>query len=92
MLINKAMISKEILVQNETGIHARPASLIVKRASIFKSRITLTHNNTIYDAKRIINVMKMAADKGDTVIVSAEGIDEEAAVEDIVSLILKDLD
>lgn len=81
------MIESKIIIKNETGIHARPAGLIVKEASKYKSNISIIKNTKVYNAKSVMSVMSMGALKGDEVIIRAEGEDEILAVSTIVELI-----
>ena len=66
------------VVQDELGLHARPAGLLVKEAAKFKSAITLDR-----DAKRIMAVMSMGVKQGVEVTVTVDGEDEDAAFEAI---------
>lgn len=81
------MIEKCITVENETGIHARPAGLIVREASKFKSGITFVKGSKVYNAKSVMSVMTMAADKGEEIVIRVDGPDEEAALAAMVNLI-----
>jgi phosphocarrier protein HPr len=80
------MIKKEVTVTNLLGIHARPASMIVKVATQFKSDINLIKDDVNSDAKSIMGVMMLAAAKDSTVGITAEGPDEQLAVEAIIEL------
>ena len=71
------------VVQDELGLHARPAGLLVKEAAKFKSAITLDSGAKKADAQRIMAVMSMGVKKGVEVTVSIEGEDEDAAYETI---------
>ena len=71
------------VVQDELGLHARPAGLLVKEAAKYKSAITLDSGVKKADAKRIMAVMSMGVKKGVEVTVSIEGEDEDAAYETI---------
>lgn len=66
-------------IQDELGIHARPAGMLVKQAAGFKSAITLSNGVKSADAKRIMAVMGMGVKQGQEVTVTIEGEDEEAA-------------
>lgn len=66
-------------IKDEQGIHARPAGLLVKEASGFRSDITLEVNGKTGDAKRIFAVMALGAKCGNTLTVKAEGEDETEA-------------
>lgn len=64
----------------ETGLHARPAGILVKAAGAFKSRIELSAHGRTAPAKSIVGIMGLGAEKGNEVTVKAEGPDEEQAV------------
>ena len=70
------------VVQDELGLHARPAGLLVKEAK-FKSAITLDSGAKKADAKRIMAVMSMGVKQGVEVTVTVDGEDEDAAFEAI---------
>lgn len=81
------MIEKEVEIVNRAGIHTRPASLIVKTAAKFKSEIYLVKDGFGINAKSIIGIMTMGASKGTKLIISADGEDEQQAVEELSELI-----
>ena len=81
------MISKEVLVKNSTGLHARPATLLVKKASSFKSDISLEFNGKMANVKSLIGVLSLGVSKDATVKVTASGDDETLAAEEIAKLI-----
>lgn len=66
-------------ITDPLGVHARPAGLLVKEISKYKSTVTLACNEKKCDAKRIMSVMSMAVKQGMTVNVSCEGEDENQA-------------
>ena len=68
------------VITDEVGIHGRPAGVLVKKCSEFKSKISISCKGKSADAKRIMGVMSLGAKKGDTVEVSIEGEDEAAAL------------
>ncbi|MDF3003997.1 MAG: Phosphotransferase system, phosphocarrier protein HPr [Oscillospiraceae bacterium] len=72
---------------NPIGLHARPAAQMVKAAAKFKSKITLEGNGRKADAKSIIMVLGMGLRQNDVITISAEGADEEAAIEILVELV-----
>lgn len=86
------MLQKNITVENETGIHARPAGLIVREATKFKSEVAFLKDNASYNAKSIMSVMAMAADKGETITITANGADEAAAMDAMIILIREGLE
>ena len=71
------------VVQDELGLHARPAGLLVKEAAKFKSAITLDSGAKKADAKRIMAVMSMGVKQSVEVTVTVDGEDEDAAFEAI---------
>lgn len=81
------MISKEVVVNNGTGLHARPATLLVKKASAFKSDVSLEFNGKKANVKSLIGVLSLGVTKGAAVTVVANGEDEEAAATEIANLI-----
>lgn len=81
------MISEKAEVVNVLGIHARPAAQIVRIAAIFESHITLSVENDTVNAKSIMGVMTLAACRGSTIEVRADGSDEIEALEAIIVLI-----
>lgn len=86
------MIEKRVTVESEDGIHARPAGLIVKEASKFKSVIIFVKDAKEYNAKSIISVMTMAAEKGAEILIRTNGTDEEDALTAMVNLIREGLE
>ena len=71
------------VVQDELGLHARPAGLLVKEAAKYKSAITLDSGVNKADAKRIMAVMSMGVKQGVEVTVTVDGEDEDAAFDAI---------
>lgn len=85
------MYELEIVLMNELGLHARPASIVAKQASKFNSHITLFKDGKEYNAKSIINILSMEASKGDRLKIVANGDDESKAVEELRIIIEKDI-
>lgn len=81
------MKRKEIAIRNKFGLHARPASLLVKLANNFDAEVQLVKEDTEVNAKSILGVMMLAAGPGQKVTIIADGPDEEEAVNAIFSLI-----
>ena len=69
----------EYVIKDSLGIHARPAGLLVAEAKKYQSAVTLEAKGKKADAKRIFAVMSLGDKCGDTVVVSCEGADAEAA-------------
>ena len=72
---------------NTQGLHARPATLLVKKASSFKSDISLEFNGKKANVKSLIGVLSLGVSKDATVKVTASGDDETLAAEEIAKLI-----
>jgi len=80
---------KEIKVRitDKVGIHARPASLLVKTATSYKSDIEIHHNDKITNAKSIMNVMALGVAFNDEIKITAKGDDAEDALSALKTLI-----
>ncbi len=68
-------------------MHARPAAMFVSHASKYSSEVWIEKNGLRVNGKSIMGVMMLAAEKGSELVISAEGDDEQRAVEDLVDLI-----
>ena len=77
------MKSFEYTVTDPIGIHARPAGMLMKFAKQFSSKITLSKDDRTVDATRLMSLMAMSVRNGDTVTVTAEGDDEDTAIEEM---------
>jgi len=73
---DRKMIQKEYTLNNPQGLHARPASLLVQAASEGKSEVTLINKTKEYNAKSILGVLSMGAQKGDVLLIRVDGPDE----------------
>lgn len=82
------MVSKTTVVKNPSGIHARPASLLVQEANKYESSITVGKvGGDAKDAKSILMVMSLGMACGCEIEIAADGADEAAAVDSLVALI-----
>ena len=81
------MTEASVIVRNYPGIHAHPAGLFVKRASGFRSSISIISGDLTVNGKSIMGLMMLAANCGSVIKVSAEGADAEAALAKIGALI-----
>ena len=79
------------VIQDEQGIHARPAGILVKAANEFQSDIQVDKDGKKGDLKRIFGVMGLGIKKGDNVRVIIEGPDEEEAAQKIETLFREQL-
>lgn len=74
------MVEATTTIENQSGIHARPASLFVQTANKFKSNIWLKAKGKSVDARSILMIMSMGLVKGTEITISADGYDEVQAV------------
>lgn len=77
------MIKKPITVQLANGLEARPVALLVQVASQYESKIYVETENKKVNAKSIMGMMTFGLNAGESVVVSADGTDEQAAIENI---------
>ena len=78
------MIVKNIKLENEDGLHARPAANLVKIAKQYKSSVKLDISGKEYNAKSILSIMSAGIKKGTDIKIICEGKDEKKAIESIV--------
>ncbi|WP_432403838.1 HPr family phosphocarrier protein [Wukongibacter sp. M2B1] len=81
------MYKEEVVLNNETGIHARPASLLVKEAAKYESDIKIIKDGKEYNGKSIMGIISMGAVKNTKLTIVAEGADEKELVLSIKDLI-----
>ena len=81
------MVGKLFVVKNETGLHARPASLFVQKAAKYKSTIKVKKDGKEANAKSIISVLSLGASFGSEITIIADGPDAEEAVAGLVELL-----
>lgn len=84
------MYLKEIVVQNQVGLHARPATFFIQKANEYKSSVWIEKDERRINAKSLLGVLSLGITKGINVTVMAEGPDEEEAVSELVGLISSD--
>ena len=80
------MIMQEIILKNESGLHARPATEIAKSASKYKCDIKLNVSGKEYNAKSILNIMSAGIKNNTQIKIVCEGIDEEQALTEMIEL------
>jgi phosphocarrier protein len=81
------MKEQTFTVTEEAGIHARPASVLVSNASKFSSEINLEYKDKKANVKSIMGVMALGIKKGEIIKITAEGADEEQAIEKLADLL-----
>ena len=78
---------KNILIKNDSGLHARPASLFVQIANKYDCDITVKKGKQRVNGKSIMGIMMLAAEKGSKISIIANGDDAEEAVNELLGLI-----
>ena len=84
------MEKKEFHVVAETGIHARPATLLVQTASKFSADLNLEYKGKSVNLKSIMGVMSLGVGQGVDVTITAEGVDEKEALEAVTETMKKE--
>lgn len=74
------MVTKNMKIEIQTGLEARPVAMFVQVASQFESSVYVEHNNKRVNAKSIMGMMTLGLQAGEELVVSAEGVDEENAI------------
>ena len=81
------MYMKEAVVNNQVGLHARPATFFIQKANEFKSSIWVEKDERRVNAKSLLGVLSLGIVKGTSINLIADGPDEEEAVENLVDLV-----
>ena len=81
------MKSRSVNIINKLGMHARASAKFVNLASGFKSEVTLARAGRRVNGKSIMGIMMLAAGRGSTLDLAADGVDEDAAIDALSALI-----
>ena len=81
------MFYKDVTVENQVGLHARPATFFIQKANEFKSSIWVEKEERRVNAKSLLGVLSLGIVGGTTIRIIADGQDEELAVESLVKLV-----
>ena len=81
------MYSKEVQVQNQVGLHARPATFFIQKANEFKSSIWVEKEERRVNAKSLLGVLSLGIVGGTDIRIIAHGSDEQNAVDSLVALV-----
>ena len=84
------MVSKEVVINNQVGLHARPATFFIQKANEFKSSIWIEKDERRVNAKSLLGVLSLGIVKGTTVTLVADGADEQEAIDTLTALINSD--
>lgn len=81
------MFVKDVIVQNQVGLHARPATFFIQKANEFKSSIWIEKDERQVNAKSLLGVLSLGIIGGTRIRIAASGSDEEDAVNELVKLV-----
>ena len=84
------VISKEVTINNQVGLHARPATFFIQKANEFKSSIWIEKDDRRGNAKSLLGVLSLGIVKGTAVNIVADGVDENEAIATLSALIDSD--
>ena len=81
------MFTQEVTVNNEVGLHARPATFFIQKANEFKRSIWVEKDERRVNAKSLLGVLSLGIVKGTTITLNADGPDAKEAVESLTQLV-----
>ncbi|MCM1227882.1 MAG: HPr family phosphocarrier protein [Clostridium sp.] len=81
------MFVKDVMVQNQVGLHARPATFFIQKANEFKSSIWIEKEERRVNAKSLLGILSLGIVGGTSIRIIADGADEQQAVEALVELV-----
>ena len=81
------MTYKDVTVQNQVGLHARPATFFIQKANEYKSSIWVEKEERRVNAKSLLGVLSLGIVGGTTIRIIAEGDDESQAVDTLINLV-----
>ena len=84
------MVTKEVVINNQVGLHARPATFFIQKANEFKSSIWIEKEDRRVNAKNLLGVLSLGIVKGTAVNLIADGNDENEAISTLSDLIASD--
>ncbi len=87
-MIMMKRVEKKVVVRNKQGLHARPAALFVQIANKFDATIKVQKDDQIVNGKSIMGILMLAAEKDSEILLIVEGIDSEAAVNELEALLM----
>ena len=88
----EVVIEKSVTIDNKYGLHARPAMQFVELATKYSSQVSLSRGDKVADAKSIMEVLMLAAEKGSELSIRADGDDAEQAVDALLKLVASKFD
>lgn len=84
------MVIREVVINNQVGLHARPATFFIQKANEFKSSIWIEKDERRVNAKSLLGVLSLGIVKGTAINIIADGVDENEAIQTLSDLISSD--
>lgn len=84
------MVTKEVVINNQVGLHARPATFFIQKANEYKCSIWVEKDERRVNAKSLLGVLSLGIVKGTSVNIIADGSDEEEAISTLMALVESD--
>ena len=81
------MVKQDVIITNNIGLHARPATFFIQKANTFKSSIWIEKDDRRVNAKSLLGVLSLGIAKGMTVTLIADGQDDAEAIDVLVALV-----
>ena len=81
------MISRDVVIKNNVGLHARPATFFIQKANSYRSSIWVEREDRRVNAKSLLGVLSLGIVKGMTSTLIADGSDEQEALDGLAALI-----
>ena len=85
------MIKKEFVLENDLGLHSRAAAIFVQLTNRYLSQINIIKGTTTIDGKSIMGILCLGIAKNESIVVEADGVDEEEVIQEIENLIMNEL-
>ena len=86
------MVSKEVMINNQVGLHARPATFFIQKANEYKCSIWVEKEDRRVNAKSLLGVLSLGIVKGTAVNIIADGSEEEEAIAELMELVNSDFE
>ena len=81
------MYVKDVMLQNQVGLHARPATFFIQKANEFRSSIWVEKGDRRINAKSLLGVLSLGIVGGTSIRIIADGVDEQEAVDALVAIV-----
>jgi phosphocarrier protein len=86
------MINMDLVLANETGLHARPARLIVNALKKYESSVEITNGDRTCNAKSLTGILTLGAHSGAKLSIKADGKDEKEAIDELKKILESEID